>query len=76
MEGYGKEEREGKAQVRKVGGGGYTGAGEGVTNHVPSIPFNTIGHSKRTNRVKVTNGVTDRVGVTNRVGVSNRIVWE
>ena len=74
------------------GGGrkrGYNGAGEGVTNRVPSVPFVTICQSEATDRVGASNRVgiastltrlftrvTNRVVVTNRVATLSRTAWQ
>ena len=42
----------------------YSGAGKGVTNRVPSVPFGTICHSE----------VTNRIGGTNRFGKTSNLI--
>ena len=59
-----------KTKMKKtlVGGGGggkkeITGAGEGMTNRVPGVPYGTICHAEVTNRV----WVTSRAGITSNL---------
>ena len=63
-------EREKRTKMKKtlVGGGGggkkeITGAGEGMTNRVPGVPYGTICHAEVTNRV----WVTSRAGITSNL---------
>ena len=49
----------------------YSRAGEGVTNHVLSVPFSAIHHSRVTNCVGVTNFVGRTSTLTRFVGVTN-----